>query len=355
MAWLAFFVSVIAFFAITDLSAKKLNKVALVIVGILMSITAGFRNVGGLGADYNIYMDHYNGSWVYGGYFDGYFEIGYCALVWLCNQLGISYNNFIFLLTSICIFFLLRIIYKRSQCPMFSVMLYMSTYFLFYNMVLLRQMVAVVAFIYCIYYIIDGQLGKFVLTLIFGCLFHYSIIILVFAYFILRYLKINKTTVLLLFALGILMKAIGVENLLSILGGLGGSVLVERTAEYLGESDFSLNPLEYIKMAIFIFLIALKYKTVKDSFEAQVLLKSYLCFCVIILALGHIEVFFRLAMYFDLASLFLIPMLFKKIPMVKSSKVICYLALASFTIFAFLYRSIHFNEGEFFLYKFYFL
>lgn len=320
-----------------------------------MSLTAGLRNVGGIDADYNIYMDHYNGNWIYGGYFDGYFELGYCAIVWLCSHCGIPYNLFIFLLTSVSIFFLLKIIYEKSQLPMFSILLYLSTYYLFYNMVLLRQMVAVVAFIYCIYYIIEKDNKRFLLAFFIGCLFHYSIVILLFAYFILRYWKLNGLTLCILLGVGLFLKIIGITSILNILLSAGGSLLVERTVDYLGNSDFSLNPLEYVRMFIFIFLIFVSYRKVKYDVEVQVLLKSYICFCILIIAFGHIEIFFRIAMYFDLASLFLLPILFNKIALSTRTRVICYCFLASFTVFAFLYRATNFNDGEFFMYKFYFL
>lgn len=355
MIWLAFFICIIAFLSISDLGSKKINKNAIICTGILMSLTAGLRNVGGIGADYNIYMDHYNGDWVYGGYFDGYFELGYCAIVWLCSHCGISYNIFILLLTTISVYFLLKLIYENSPLPMFSVLLYLSTYYLFYNMVLLRQMVAVVAFIYCIYFIIKNENKKFLLSFFVGCLFHYSIIILLFAYLVLRYWKINIATVCILLCVGLVLKIVGINTILALLLESGGSLLVDRTADYLGNNDFSLNPLEYIKMFFFGSLILFNYKKIADSLECQILLKSYICFCILIIAFGNIEIFFRIAMYFDLATLFLIPIIFKKIAMTNHTKIICYCCLASFTVFAFLYRAIHFNEGEFFMYNFYFL
>lgn len=355
MIWLTFFVCSIALLSICDLGTEKQKKMAVVLSGILMSLTAGLRNVGGLGADYDIYMDHYNGAWAYGGHFDGYFEIGYCAIAWFFHQCGISYNFFVFILTSISIYFLLLIIYKRSQLPMFSIMLYLSTYFLFYNMVLLRQMVAVVAFVYCLYAIIDGNKKSFIFSFLIGCLFHYSIVVLLFAYFVLRYWKINGKTVCALFCLGVLLKIVGIESVLSAMLSVEGEFLVSRTEDYLGNNDFSLNPLEYAKMLVFIILIVSNYKKVKDSTEMQVLLKSYMFFCIVIMAFGHIEIFFRIAMYFDLASLFFVPYIFNKISMTTSTRVFCYCFLSFFTIFAFLYRALNFNEGEFLAYKFYFL
>lgn len=352
MVWLFFTICSVSLLSFADFDSRK-KDIAICITFVLLAMTAGFRNVGGVDTDYQIYMDHYNGE--YGTYFRGGWEPGYCFLVWLANQIGLSYNWFVFGLTSLSLYFLVSIIWEKSRLPMFSIMLYLATYFLFYNMVLLRQMVAVVCFIYCLYYIIENKKYQLVVAFFIGLMFHYSIIILLPAYFIIRYLRLNIFSVLLLILSALFLKKMGIENILLSMFDWGGDVLVERTVKYVANQEFSLNIMEYIKMFIILFFIMVRYKSLKNSYENQILLKSYLCFCAMIIAFGNIEIFFRMAMYFDLASLFLLPIIFDGLHFKLSSKIICYCCLSAFVIFSFMYRLMHFSDGEFYNYRFFFL
>jgi len=74
---------------------------------------------------------------------------------------------------------------------MLSVMIYLGTYFLFYNMVLMRQMVSVVMFLYCINYTIEKKYIKCLLCFLVGLSFHLSMIVFLPAFFVLRYFKLN--------------------------------------------------------------------------------------------------------------------------------------------------------------------
>ena len=68
MLWLLFVIVFVSFLSFSDFDRKKVNYFSVVIVGILLSITAGFRNVGGVDTDYAIYKNHYNvelGSYSY--------------------------------------------------------------------------------------------------------------------------------------------------------------------------------------------------------------------------------------------------------------------------------------------------
>lgn len=354
MGWLVFVVFVIAILSLNDLANENHRKISLFISWFLMSITAGLRNVGGLYTDYAAYKAHYNGD--FGGFFIDSFEKGYCIAVWLGNFIGLSFNMFLFILTSVTLFFLIRIIAKYSQAPMLSILLYVGTYFLYYNMVLTRQMVAVVAFIYCIRYIITKEDWKFFVVLLIGFSFHNSIVILLPAYPILRFLKLNKYTVLLIVSFTLCFYVVGIENLLVSLFSLGVNDMTGKMVGYVVKaSNFHLNIMEYVKMGVMITGIIILYSMLKDSFENEVFIKSYLIFCGFIFVFGHVEILFRMAMYFDLTILFLIPIMLNKISFTFHSKIIIYVALALFSFASFVYRANNFDNGEFYQYKFYFL
>lgn len=109
MLWLLFVIVFVSFLSFSDFDRKKVNYFSVVIVGILLSITAGFRNVGGVDTDYAIYKNHYNGE--LGSYSYELFEPGYNTVVWLGNIVGLSFNLFVFILTSICLLLLLKLIF----------------------------------------------------------------------------------------------------------------------------------------------------------------------------------------------------------------------------------------------------
>ena len=354
MYWLIFVILTIALLGFADMADKKQRTLALIVSWVLLSLTAGLRNVGGLEDDYAIYLAHYTGET--GPVLASYFEPGYNLLVWLGNLLGLSYNGFLFFYSSIVLFFFVRIVFKRSKAPMLSILIYMATYFLFYNMVLNRQMAAVVAVLYGIYHIIDKKPWKFLAAMLIAVSFHYSAVAVLLTYPILRYLKIDKYTVGITVAATLLIMVTGINNIIIDLVSMGGNPLASRMSAYLLKSlNFQVNKMEYAKIALMIPAIIWVYPRIKDSFESQVLIKSYIIFCVFLALFSHLEIMVRVGMYFDLAIIFLIPIIISRIKMVFSTKIIIYLLFAIFTVFSFLYRVNNFSGGEFLQYNFFFL
>lgn len=133
---------------------------------------------------------------------------------------------------------------------MLSVMIYLGTYFLFYNMVLMRQMVSVVMFLYCINYTIEKKYIKCLLCFLVGLSFHLSMIVFLPAFFVLRYFKLNIWNIIFILIIGVFLKIVGAINLVMFVGG----VIESRMANYLAGDGFTLNIMEYIKMIIIIVL-----------------------------------------------------------------------------------------------------
>lgn len=318
-----------------------------------MSLTAGLRNVGGGEADYMIYKNHYN-QIVTNVYVD-YFEPGYSIAVTLGRFFGLSYNLFVLILTSISIALLIRLFEKRSRFPHLSVFLYLSTYYLFYNMVLLRQMVAVIAFLYCVFAIIEERPLRFLSWAVVGIMFHFSMLIVIPLYFILKFVKPNVIFLGVLLLLSIYARAIGIEGLASLVGGVSSGLAGRLLAYVATQEEFSLNILEYIKLAIVWSLIFFNRKKICDNIVLKKYVLLYLLFSCLIIAFGKVEVLFRVAMYFDLIILFLIPELITFIKTDLSYKFLLCTVIGLFSVFSFMYRASKFNEGEFYKYKPYFL
>ena len=126
-------------------------------------------------------------------------------------------------------------------------------------------------------------------------------------------------------------------------------------ANYLAGDGFTLNIMEYIKMIIIICAILILFPKLIGDYFNEILIKSYCVFFILIFAFGDIEIFFRIAMYFDLVILFLIPILFDKISMTRFSRITIYTLVVIFFAFSFIYRVHNFDNGEFYQYKFFFL
>ncbi len=234
---------------------------------------------------------------------------------------------------------------------MLSVMIYLGTYFLFYNMVLMRQMVSVVMFLYCINYTIEKKYIKCLLCFLVGLSFHLSMIVFLPAFFVLRYFKLNIWNIIFILIIGVFLKIVGAINLVMFVGG----VIESRMANYLAGDGFTLNIMEYIKMIIIICAILILFPKLIGNYFNEILIKSYCVFFILIFAFGDIEIFFRIAMYFDLVILFLIPILFDKISMTRFSRITIYTLVVIFFAFSFIYRVHNFDNGEFYQYKFFFL
>ena len=140
----------------------------------------GFRyNVGN---DYHNYVDIYeNLDW----YMD-VFEPGYILLCQFSQKLNLTYQFPFFicsLLTVLPIAFLVNKTIPRMFCT--SMTVYVLSYVYFEAMNTVRQAVAMSAFLLVFYfYIIKEQKLKALLALIFGALFHKSILIIAFLAFV---------------------------------------------------------------------------------------------------------------------------------------------------------------------------
>ena len=155
------------------------TKIKVVLI-ILLCFIMGFRyNVGN---DYHNYVDIYeNLDW-----YMAVFEPGYLLLCQFSQKLNLTYQFPFFicsLLTVLPIAFLVNKTIPRMFCT--SMTVYVLSYVYFEAMNTVRQAVAMSAFLLVFYfYIIKEQKLKALLALIFGALFHKSILIIAFLAFV---------------------------------------------------------------------------------------------------------------------------------------------------------------------------
>lgn len=98
---------------------------------------------------------------------------------------GCSYPVFLLFINTFLIFTAMRFIYRHSRLPWLSVYLFITLQFLAYNMNLLRQSIAVCFFLLAYPCLMERKLLRYSILILVGGLFHNSIFLMWFFYFIL--------------------------------------------------------------------------------------------------------------------------------------------------------------------------
>ena len=161
---------------------------------VIISIIVGFRyNVG-------VDWDGYRIAFLESGnltFEENSFELGYFIISKIMNLLGFGYQQFFFLINLFTWYFIFKSIPKKLL--LYFIFFLFCTEFFFWSMNGIRQFTAMSIFLFSIKYILDKQLIKFTLTLIFAGLFHKSAFIFFPLYFI-PYKKLyNRTIMLIIF------------------------------------------------------------------------------------------------------------------------------------------------------------
>lgn len=342
----------------TDFS-PKFNKFGTWGCIILLSCLAGFRNLGG--KDFLIYQQMYETNIFYRG-----IEEFYILANQLFSSLGFSYNIFLFMLSFIAILLLIMAYTKLSYLPKLSLMLYLGTYFFYYNMVLNRQMVSVALLLWVIYFWDKNKIYSLVFLLV-GFLFHKSIIVILPFLFIFNFIKKGKllwASCLIIGFLGALF--INPQSIMNYMFSVEESMLADRLSGYMLRSEvssYSVEFFEYIKLGVILCVIIPVWKKLYQDTKTSVWLFLYFIGAIFLVWSYKLEVMFRLFMYFDLSFTILIPAAIKiylsKISLPKSQKdfsLLCAYALVGIiALVSILHRIANFDQGSFLEYKFYFI
>lgn len=143
-------------------------------------IISAFRyNVGADYGSYKIYFNTILSTWKTNNV-----EIGFNYLTIIINKVFNDYNWFIIITSFIFIFLVFKAIYQQSDNPTFSIFLFVATQYYFASFNGIRQMISIAIFIYSIKYIKNRNLKKYLLWIISASFIHYSSIIFLPLYFL---------------------------------------------------------------------------------------------------------------------------------------------------------------------------
>lgn len=306
--FLTIFLMLLSFIELYNNGYSTKIKVVLII---LLCFIMGFRyNVGN---DYHNYVDIYeNLDW----YMD-VFEPGYILLCQFSQKLNLTYLFPFFicsLLTVLPIAFLVNKTIPRMFCT--SMTVYVLSYVYFEAMNTVRQAVAMSAFLLVFYfYIIKEQKLKALLALIFGALFHKSILIIAFLAFVISKFRdkfnIKLCLILLLgsFVIGhCLQSFFDAISGLTMLLGLNSNYMDVFEERGVASGTFQI----YLNISALYLLIFNKKQFSQKNRRNQIIALFYVAGIVIYNVFISFYIGLRFYWYFYLFLILVIPNLLKK-------------------------------------------
>lgn len=306
--FLTIFLMLLSFIELYNNGYSTKIKVVLIL---LLCFIMGFRyNVGN---DYHNYVDIYeNLDW----YMD-VFEPGYIFLCQFSQILNLTYQFPFFicsLLTVLPIAFLVNKTIPKMFCT--SMTVYVLSYVYFEAMNTVRQAVAMSAFLLVFYfYIIKEQKLKALLALIFGALFHKSILIIAFLAFIISKFRdkfnIKLCLILLLgsFVIGhCLQSFFDAISALSMLLGLNSNYMDVFEERGVASGTFQI----YLNISALYLLIFNKKQFSPKNRRNQIIALFYVAGIVIYNVFISFYIGLRFYWYFYLFLILVIPNLLKK-------------------------------------------
>lgn len=306
--FLTIFLMLLSFIELYNNGYSTKIKVVLIL---LLCFIMGFRyNVGN---DYHNYVDIYeNLDW----YMDE-FEPGYIFLCQFSQILNLTYQFPFFicsLLTVLPIAFLVNKTIPKMFCT--SMTVYVLSYVYFEAMNTVRQAVAMSAFLLVFYfYIIKEQKLKALLALIFGALFHKSILIIAFLAFIISKFRdkfnIKLCLILLLgsFVIGhCLQSFFDAISALTMLLGLNSNYMDVFEERGVASGTFQI----YLNISALYLLIFNKKQFSPKNRRNQIIALFYVAGIVIYNVFISFYIGLRFYWYFYLFLILVIPNLLKK-------------------------------------------
>lgn len=289
--------------------STPIERAIFVVIGILLVAIAGFR-LFGPGADYYVYMEMVVDK---SDLRLGTEEFAFKLLVWINDILfGSDFLAFLVMFAILGVGTKLFAILKYSKLPLLSLILYTFSYFLLHEYIQIRAGVATGFFLLAIADLANGDAKKYFVKAALAVLFHWSSVVLLPLFFIIRYTKTGFFYFLPF--IGILMFIKGVNVNSSIQEALVPfELLSSYYQDHAGHEEnvkaFNLISISHVVLFIFGAVLNLKKKEKIDEFDL-VLFKvfSISLFLFFFLASFRLPVMaFRVYEYLNVVLLLLVP------------------------------------------------
>jgi hypothetical protein len=245
-------------------------------------------------------------------------EVGYSFLCSIFKTINADIN-IVFLCISIITTAMLFVSFKKyipGRFVLLSALLYYSTAFITLDMSGIRQAIATHIFIFSIQYIFNGKYLKYAVLILIAALFHYSSILLLLLYPLMR-MHINSKIAMLLFLIGfiiLILKLSWMDKVLDVISGIIPNKIVAKklhgyiTNEYfLVRRGISLSLL--FNIFVFLILIIKRKQLLHLTTYFNIIFNIYLFMILIQLFLSEsLDVSGRISYYFMPAFALLTPL-----------------------------------------------
>ena len=292
---------------------KKLQFFFKLVLITSLALFSGLRS-NTVGTDTNGYLNSFinynNGSLLDFSNYESNTEIGFKVLETLIRSFSSDPKLYLFLVSLFILFFQLRIIYKISVIPYVSVIILITWGIYLFSFNGLRQAIAASIFLMAIPSLMQGKFKKYCLIVLFGFLFHKTIIITLPLYFLFRMKYSYKFFALLLLSSFVIFYY-------SKFITFSGELISDKYSIYSkinATGGYQLTILYILLTGFFIFcrrLILLKFLKVYDIFLKMFIIGT-IVFTLVTLTSSYVEIT-RIAFYFTCSILFIWPILIKSV------------------------------------------
>lgn len=292
-----------------------------------------------IGTDtYNYYVDYIGID-----KFD--FEPGYRWWVDFCNLMQMDFSMFLFASNFIIMLFLLSVL-RTYLKDAISIAVAMSIYyfeFFFTSMNVLRQMIAVVIFLYSIKYLLDKQIKKYIIFILLASTFHFSALI-AFLFVPIPYFENwgNRNKQLYYYVFFLMFLTIGPVGL----------ILLENSFALNYTVDFQEIGMGFVKDYILPLLLVFFVKMKNRKLETKDLraLENLFLLVIPVRILGYSSVTIgRLSFYPSIIQVILVPLILSKVKKKKVKYIASVLIVVLYATFYFIVKR---NSGAVFPFAF---
>lgn len=283
-----------------------------------------------VGIDYPSYTSWFDNLYTYES---AYFEPGFTAMIQIIQYFTLD-AQWLFIASS-AITLSLVFISAKKYSPMFafSIFLFCTMGFLSHSFNLTRQFIAIAIVLFAYGYIVDKKLLKYLTTVIVASLFHKTALIMLPAYFLLR-MRPSKF---------VWLAAAVAATLLTIFKSQVISFVVENfypqyydkafVGETIGSSYYMIVSATLIGSVLyFIQQKRLNLKVARD----RIIVNLVLTVALLHVVLNWMPLSNRVSLYFDVLLILIIPQLIKLLNEKTRKRIVTMIAVAYFTLAAFL-------------------
>lgn len=290
----------IASIGLAEIVNPKSKNILLSLCFVFLLIVISFRNMGG--SDFELFQMQYSTQRDLDGW-----EEGYKFLSSLFHNWGLGFSLFLLAITFISLLLIFDTIRRYSTFFVLSVIMYVGSFMIYYNIIALRQMIALALIVYSYRYIMEQKLIYFVLFLLCAFFFHKSSLIFILAYPFCTFFRVEKIYVCIFFIVSFLIGQIINFNLLTALFSNEAyqTLLDERLSKYTDEIG-TISYSTIIKVSFVLFMIRINYNKISHNQCFVFLTKLYVLYCGLFLIFNQWPIFMRMYVYFEISSIFVV-------------------------------------------------